>query len=122
MVPPNAPWYDLQTFWRYQGRSVTVYFPVLPGSIQALQPRADLLGRDIAAVALELVNQANETGLRVDRIVHATGSAGTQAGLLAGLAMINARIPVLGINVSDMMKLDHTAGPVRSVSDQERPT
>jgi L-cysteate sulfo-lyase len=52
-----------------------------------------------AAVALELVNQANEIGLRIDRIVHATGSAGTQAGLLAGLAMINARIPVLGIGV-----------------------
>ena len=33
-----------------------------------------------AAVALELVTQANERGLRVDRLVHATGSAGTQAG------------------------------------------
>lgn len=50
-----------------------------------------------AAVALELVNQANEMGLRIDRIVHATGSAGTQAGLVAGLNMINAGIPVLGI-------------------------
>lgn len=50
-----------------------------------------------AAVALELVNQANEMGLRIDRIVHATGSAGTQAGLVAGLVMINAQIPVLGI-------------------------
>jgi len=29
--------------------------------------------------------------------VHATGSAGTQAGLVAGLVMINAQIPVLGI-------------------------
>jgi L-cysteate sulfo-lyase len=52
-----------------------------------------------AAVALELVNQANEMGLRIDHIVHATGSAGTQAGLVAGLAMINAHIPVLGIGV-----------------------
>jgi len=50
-----------------------------------------------AAVALELVNQANEMGLKIDRIVHATGSAGTQAGLVAGLNAINAGIPVLGI-------------------------
>lgn len=52
-----------------------------------------------AAVALELLNQANEMGLKVDRIVHATGSAGTQAGLVAGMVALNARIPVLGIGV-----------------------
>ena len=34
-----------------------------------------------AAVALELLAQANEPGLRIDLVVHATGSAGTQAGL-----------------------------------------
>ena len=52
-----------------------------------------------AAVALELMNQANEMGLEIDRIVHATGSAGTQAGLVAGLISLNAKIPVLGIGV-----------------------
>lgn len=49
--------------------------------------------------ALELVAQANERGLRIDRVVHATGSAGTQAGLVAGLAAMNSGIPVLGIGV-----------------------
>lgn len=49
--------------------------------------------------ALELVHQANERGLAVSRIVHATGSAGTQAGLVTGLAAINAGIPLLGIGV-----------------------
>jgi L-cysteate sulfo-lyase len=49
--------------------------------------------------ALELVNQANETGLQIDRIVTATGSAGTHAGLVAGLAVMGADIPVLGIGV-----------------------
>jgi L-cysteate sulfo-lyase len=53
-----------------------------------------------AAVALELLAQANEIGLRIDRVVHATGSAGTQAGLVAGFAALNAGIPVLGICVS----------------------
>ena len=49
--------------------------------------------------ALELVTQANDLGLRIDHIVHATGSAGTQAGLVAGLEGCNARIPVYGISV-----------------------
>jgi len=49
--------------------------------------------------ALELVNQAAEIGLCVDHLVHATGSAGTQAGLVAGLVALNSRIPVLGIGV-----------------------
>jgi len=52
-----------------------------------------------AAVALELLAQVNEIGLRIDRVVHATGSAGTQAGLVAGFAALNAGIRVLGIGV-----------------------
>jgi len=50
-------------------------------------------------VALELLAQANEMGLRIDRLVHATGSAGTQAGLVAGLEALNSGISVLGIGV-----------------------
>ncbi|SHH58824.1 D-cysteine desulfhydrase [Marivita hallyeonensis] len=52
-----------------------------------------------ANAAMELVTQANNMGLRIDRIVHATGSAGTQAGLIVGLKAINANIPLLGIGV-----------------------
>ncbi len=49
--------------------------------------------------AQELMHQADEMGLKIDRIVHATGSAGTQAGLVAGLVGINAGVRVLGIGV-----------------------
>lgn len=49
--------------------------------------------------ALELVAQANDRGLKIDHIVHATGSAGTQAGLVAGLEAMHCDIPVLGISV-----------------------
>ena len=49
--------------------------------------------------AQELVQQADEIGLRIDRIVTATGSAGTHAGLIVGLEGMNANIPVLGIGV-----------------------
>ncbi len=50
--------------------------------------------------AIELLTQANDMGLKIDRIVHATGSAGTQAGLVAGLCATSANIPVLGIGVN----------------------
>lgn len=49
--------------------------------------------------ALELLAQANERSLRIDHIVHATGSAGTQAGLVVGLKAMNANIPLLGYGV-----------------------
>ena len=49
--------------------------------------------------AFELVGQANDRGLVVDHLVHATGSAGTQAGLITGLKAMNAQIPLLGIGV-----------------------
>ncbi|MEM8587815.1 MAG: D-cysteine desulfhydrase [Pseudomonadota bacterium] len=49
--------------------------------------------------AFELVHQANDVGLVIDRIVHATGSAGTQAGMIVGLKAINANIPLLGFGV-----------------------
>ncbi len=52
-----------------------------------------------AAVALELLVQANEMGLKIDRLVHATGSAGTQAGLVAGLHAMSSPVRVLGIGV-----------------------
>ncbi|MBY4677098.1 D-cysteine desulfhydrase [Marinobacterium arenosum] len=49
--------------------------------------------------ALELLNQANRISLCIDRVVHATGSAGTQAGLVTGFAGSNSLIPVLGVGV-----------------------
>lgn len=49
--------------------------------------------------AFELLAQANNGGLKIDHIVHATGSAGTQAGLITGLKAMNAQIPLLGIGV-----------------------
>lgn len=49
--------------------------------------------------AFELVSQANDRGLVIDHIVTATGSAGTQAGLITGLKALNAGIPLMGIGV-----------------------
>ena len=52
-----------------------------------------------ANAALELLHQANALPLKIDCIVHATGSTGTQAGLVAGLRGCSADIPLLGISV-----------------------
>lgn len=49
--------------------------------------------------AFELVSQANDRALVIDHLVTATGSAGTQAGLITGLKAINAGIPLLGFGV-----------------------
>lgn len=49
--------------------------------------------------AFEMLNQLNSSGTKIDHIVTATGSAGTQAGLIVGLKAMNAQIPLLGIGV-----------------------
>lgn len=49
--------------------------------------------------ARELTEQAAGIGLEIDALVHATGSSGTQAGLVAGLAALQSEIHLLGIGV-----------------------
>jgi L-cysteate sulfo-lyase len=49
--------------------------------------------------ALELLNQLNDMAIAPTHVVHATGSAGTQAGLVTGLVASRSGIPVLGIGV-----------------------
>ncbi len=49
--------------------------------------------------AQEIIYQSSEMGIAFDFIIHATGSAGTQAGLVTGLKLLNSGIPLLGIGV-----------------------
>lgn len=55
--------------------------------------------------AMEILQQANDRGLKIDCVVHATGSTGTQAGLLAGFEGTNSGIPVLGVSVRQPKEL-----------------
>lgn len=50
---------------------------------------------------VETLGQAQEQGLKIDFIVHATGSGGTQAGLAVGAKALSPDAKVLGISVSD---------------------
>lgn len=49
--------------------------------------------------AREMFEQAANAGFSIDTILHATGSSGTQAGLVAGLAALETDTPLLGIGV-----------------------
>ena len=49
--------------------------------------------------ARELLAQAEEVGLTIDAIVHASASHGTQAGLAVGLAELGAPSQLLGVGV-----------------------
>jgi L-cysteate sulfo-lyase len=53
-----------------------------------------------AAAAREIGLQAKDAGIRLDHVIHATGSAGTQTGLLLGFAGAGGGTPVTGICVS----------------------
>jgi L-cysteate sulfo-lyase len=87
----NAAMEDFATDLRKQGRKPYV----IPGGGSN---RIGALG--YVNCAMELLQQANQQQLNVDCVVHATGSAGTQAGLVAGLRATHANIPVLGIGVN----------------------
>jgi D-cysteine desulfhydrase len=51
------------------------------------------------ACAQELLAQTFDMGLKLDRLVCASGSGGTHAGLVTGLVGMNAALPVTGISV-----------------------
>jgi len=50
--------------------------------------------------AEETLSQCFDMGLNIDRVVCASGSGGTHAGLVTGFYGNNSNIPVVGINVS----------------------
>lgn len=52
-----------------------------------------------ANCAQEIAEFTRETGQQFDWLVMATGSTGTQAGLVAGFAAIGHRLPVMGVSV-----------------------
>jgi len=62
-----------------------------------------------AECALEIADQEHALGVRFDRIVVANGSAGTQAGLVAGFALLDRRAVVHGFSVLADVAAAHAA-------------
>jgi len=52
------------------------------------------------ACAQEILHQTFEMGLRIDNIVLTSGSGGTHAGMLVGMAGCNGQIPITGIGIN----------------------
>ncbi|MGF1552323.1 MAG: D-cysteine desulfhydrase [Paracoccaceae bacterium] len=86
----NAEMERVAEDWRAGGRRVYT----IPGG--GSNPTGAL---GYVGAAFETVGQLNDAGLAVDCLVHATGSAGTQAGLIVGLRAMNVGLPLLGIGV-----------------------
>jgi L-cysteate sulfo-lyase len=68
-----------------------------------------------AAAALELLQQSKEAGIAVDRVLFATASGGTQAGLAVGMALADARLQVLGVDIEG--EADALAADIHKVAE-----
>lgn len=53
-----------------------------------------------AACAEEIMGQLNDMHLDIGHIIVPSGSAGTHAGMVVGMAGVNGNIPISGVNVS----------------------
>lgn len=53
-----------------------------------------------AACAEEIMGQLNDKHLDIGHIIVPSGSAGTHAGMVVGMAGVNGNIPISGVNVS----------------------
>ncbi len=49
--------------------------------------------------AVELAEQASRSGMPITHVVHASGTGGTQAGLIAGFAALGLPVEVIGIDI-----------------------
>ena len=67
------------------------------------------------AAALELQQQAKQAGMAIDRVLFASSSGGTQAGLLVGMALADASTQVLGIDIEN--EADALLADVRKIAD-----
>lgn len=61
------------------------------------------------ACAEEIMSQLFDKGINIDHFVVPSGSAGTHAGIVAGMVGINANIPITGISVNRNKKLQTEA-------------
>jgi len=66
---------------------------------------------------LELTYQANEKGLHFNSLIHATGSGGTQAGLIMGAKAFNTGIKIIGAAVGWTRKNDQIEKVRKIVTD-----
>ena len=78
----------------------TPYLAPIGGSLTEGSMGAPLGALAYVRAFLELRRQAEEAGIAVDAVVHATGSGSTQAGLLVGAKLVSPETKIIGISVT----------------------
>jgi L-cysteate sulfo-lyase len=57
-----------------------------------------------ANCVLEILSQSVEMGVKMDYLIHASGSGGTQAGLIAGAKALNTGMKIIGVGTGSTPK------------------
>jgi 1-aminocyclopropane-1-carboxylate deaminase/D-cysteine desulfhydrase-like pyridoxal-dependent ACC family enzyme len=78
----------------------TAYLAPVGGSLMEGDMNRPLGALGYVRGFLELFQQARERGVTLDSVVLATGSAGTQAGLLVGARLLSPATRIIGISVA----------------------
>jgi D-cysteine desulfhydrase family pyridoxal phosphate-dependent enzyme len=84
-----------------KGRGHTPYLVPVGGSLVRGDMTAPLGAVSYTAAFAEILDDMRSGGSEPDYVIHATGSGGTQAGLLVGARAMTAGCRVLGVSVSD---------------------
>jgi len=77
------------------------YLVPVGGSMPAGSMTLPLGALSYVRAMAELAGQAERLGIQIGAVVHATGSGGTQAGLIVGAKALKLKTRIIGISVSD---------------------
>ncbi|MCU0243439.1 MAG: D-cysteine desulfhydrase family protein [Acidobacteria bacterium] len=84
-----------------KGRGHTPYLVPVGGSLVRGDMTVPLGAVSYVAAFAEILDEMRSGGAEPDYVIHATGSGGTQAGLLVGARAMTSGCRVLGVSVSD---------------------
>ena len=93
----------------------TSYLAPIGGSVVEGSMKKPLGAMGYANALVELVEQMRSRELRFDTVVHASGSAGTQAGLVAASKAVAPHLRIVGISVAS--DRDTLRGKVRTIAE-----
>lgn len=82
-------------------RSQSIYIAPIGGSLVGGSMDKPLGAISYVNAVVEVLEQSRSLGFEPDYIIHATGSGGTQAGLIAGAKALCGKLKVLGVCVLD---------------------
>jgi D-cysteine desulfhydrase family pyridoxal phosphate-dependent enzyme len=96
-----------------RGRSV--YLAPVGGSLLEGSMTRPMGALGYVVAFAELMDQAAALGFRPDAVILATGSAGTQAGLVAGAKMVSPETRIVGVSVAG--SADVVSGYVQTIAE-----